>query len=74
MPFEKELKQLEQKRKQAQEMGGRHKVDRQHARGRLSARERIEHLLDPGSFMDICQDSCSKGIGDHRLANWPTKF
>jgi len=53
MPFEKELKQLEEKRNKAHEMGGREKIGRQHARGRLSARERIEGLLDPGSFMEV---------------------
>ena len=39
MSFEKELKQLEEKKKRALAMGGREKIDRQHARGRLSARE-----------------------------------
>ncbi|WP_421740536.1 acyl-CoA carboxylase subunit beta [Cellulomonas sp.] len=28
-------------------------VDKQHARGKRSARERIEHLLDPGSFTEL---------------------
>src|SRR6476660_1299241 len=30
--------------------GGQRRVDRQHARGKLTARERLDLLLDPGSF------------------------
>ena len=33
--------------------GGQKRVDAQHARGKLTARERIEGLLDPGSFEEI---------------------
>ncbi|HER62578.1 MAG TPA: methylmalonyl-CoA carboxyltransferase, partial [Desulfobacteraceae bacterium] len=33
--------------------GGQEKVDRQHEKGKLTARERIEHLLDPGSFNEF---------------------
>ena len=48
MPFDKELNELSQKRRRALEMGGIQKIEKQHARGRLTARERIESLLDPG--------------------------
>lgn len=33
--------------------GGQKQIDRQHERGKLSARERIDCLVDPGSFMEI---------------------
>ena len=33
--------------------GGQARIDAQHARGKLTARERIERLLDPGSFQEI---------------------
>ncbi|MEY2936431.1 MAG: hypothetical protein RL033_7180 [Pseudomonadota bacterium] len=33
--------------------GGAERVERQHAAGKLTARERIEVLLDPGSFLEI---------------------
>ncbi len=36
-----------------QAMGGTDRLERQHAQHKLSARERIEHLLDPGSFEEI---------------------
>ncbi len=35
------------------EGGGAKAVERQHANGRLTARERIEHLVDPGSFFEL---------------------
>ena len=33
--------------------GGQKQIDKQHERGKLSARERIDHLVDPGSFMEL---------------------
>lgn len=42
--------QLEARRDQARLGGGQQRIDAQHARGKLTARERIEVLLDAGSF------------------------
>ncbi|HEY8352422.1 MAG TPA: acyl-CoA carboxylase subunit beta [Sphingomonadales bacterium] len=44
------LQKLEEKRAQARAGGGEKRVAAQHARGKLTARERIELLLDPDSF------------------------
>ena len=44
------IQQLEEKREQARLGGGEKRIAAQHAKGKLSARERIELLLDPGSF------------------------
>jgi propionyl-CoA carboxylase beta chain len=44
------LRQLEEKRAQAHAGGGPRRVEAQHAKGKLTARERIEILLDEGSF------------------------
>jgi len=44
------LEQLEEKRQQARLGGGQHRIDTQHARGKLTARERIDLLLDADSF------------------------
>ena len=41
---------LEEKREQARLGGGQKRIDAQHGRGKLTARERIELLLDDGSF------------------------
>ena len=44
------LRQLEEKRARARAGGGTKRIDAQHAKGKLTARERIEILLDEGSF------------------------
>jgi propionyl-CoA carboxylase beta chain len=44
------IAQLAEKRAAAAAGGGQRRIDAQHAKGKLSARERIELLLDEGSF------------------------
>jgi len=53
MTFDKELKELEQRHAKALEMGGAEKIQKQHCKGKLSARERIDQLLDAGSFVEV---------------------
>lgn len=47
------LEELEKRKAKALEGGGPEKVDKIHEQGRLSARERIELLLDPGTFQEL---------------------
>ena len=44
---------LENRRASARLGGGQKRIDAQHARGKLTARERIELLLDQGSFEEF---------------------
>ncbi len=44
------IRQLEKKRDAARGGGGQRRIDTQHAKGKLTARERLELLLDGGSF------------------------
>lgn len=44
---------IEQKRKAARFGGGQDKIDAQHKKGKLTARERLDVLLDPGSFEEL---------------------
>ncbi len=44
---------LEELDREALAGGGSERVERQHAAGKLTARERLEALLDPGSFIEI---------------------
>jgi propionyl-CoA carboxylase beta chain len=44
---------LEQKRQQALVGGGQDRIDAQHKKGKLSARERLNLLLDEGSFQEV---------------------
>src|SRR5439155_16289645 len=47
------LNELERLREQALHPGGERSVERQRERGKLLARERLEKLLDPGSFVEL---------------------
>lgn len=47
------LEQLEDRRRRAQLGGGQHRIDAQHGRGKLTARERVELLLDEDSFEEV---------------------
>lgn len=47
------MRELSARRAKALGMGGPEKVARQRERSRLTARERVEALLDPGTFMEI---------------------
>ncbi|HHT9125642.1 MAG TPA: acyl-CoA carboxylase subunit beta [Candidatus Brocadiia bacterium] len=46
-------KQLEKLRREAQQGGGSDKIAQQHAKGKLTARERLTLLLDEGSFQEL---------------------
>ena len=47
------LEELEQRRDQARMGGGQRRIDAQHAKGKLTARERLDILLDEGSFEEF---------------------
>ncbi len=53
MSWEKELEELARRRARALEMGGEERIERQHAAGKLTVRERIERLVDAGSFEEV---------------------
>ncbi len=50
---EQRMRRLEQLRAEALLGGGPVRIERQHAWGKLTARERLELLLDPGSFAEL---------------------
>ena len=50
---EEKLAQLRELREQAIHSASEEAVEKQHAKGKLTARERIEKLLDPGSFEEL---------------------
>ena len=47
------LEKLDDRRAQARLGGGQARIDAQHARGKLTARERIELFMDHGSFEEF---------------------
>src|SRR5437870_10871174 len=50
MDLEQKLHELKRRDQLAQEGGGKERRERQHKEGKMSARERIEFLLDEGTF------------------------
>jgi len=46
------IRELYERREKALQMGGADQVEAQHARGRLTARERIDKLIEPGSWRE----------------------
>ncbi|WP_371037869.1 MULTISPECIES: acyl-CoA carboxylase subunit beta [unclassified Rhodosalinus] len=76
------LQELETRRGEARLGGGQARIDNQHAKGKLTARERIELLLDEGSFEEFdmfvthrCTDfgmEDSKPYGDGVVTGWGT--
>jgi propionyl-CoA carboxylase beta chain len=65
------IEQLEQKRAAARQGGGSKRVDSQHAKGKLTARERLELLLDQGSFEEwdmFVEHRCADfGMADNKV-------
>jgi len=55
MTLEAKLEELERRKRESELGGGQQRIDRQHAEGKLTARERIALLFDPGSFQELDQ-------------------
>ncbi|HBM62067.1 MAG TPA: methylmalonyl-CoA carboxyltransferase, partial [Citreicella sp.] len=76
------LQELEGRRAGARIGGGQARIDAQHAKGKLTARERIELLLDEGSFEEYdmfvahrCTDfgmEQNRPYGDGVVTGWGT--
>ena len=52
MSWKKETVEINKRRKLAKAQGGKEAIKIQHDKGRLTLRERIELLLDKGTFQD----------------------
>ncbi len=65
------IEQLEHKRAAARLGGGSKRIDAQHAKGKLTARERIELLLDQGTFEEwdmFVEHRCADfGMADNKI-------
>ena len=53
MTMEEKLEELRRRREEALLGGGEERIERQHEKGKKTARERIEYLVDDGSFVEI---------------------
>ena len=83
------LEDLRRRKAQSEAGGGSQRIDSQHNRGKMTARERLEMLLDDGSFQEVdalvehrCTDfgmefqqfSVSSGGNFHPCDHFPVKF
>lgn len=71
MSWKEEADAIERRRALARELGGEQAVERQHARGRLTVRERLGALLDPDSFREYGETA---GAPEHDDAGRLTGF
>ena len=63
MTIEAKLEQLQRLRDEAEQGGGADRVAAQHAKGKLTARERVDLLLDPGSFVEFDRFVAHRAVG-----------
>jgi propionyl-CoA carboxylase beta chain len=63
MTLDPKIQKLRDLRAEAQIGGGQDRIERQHAKGKLTARERIEGLLDPGTFREIDMFVAHRTVG-----------
>ncbi|HVM41012.1 MAG TPA: carboxyl transferase domain-containing protein, partial [Acidimicrobiia bacterium] len=61
---------LQERRARALAMGGPERVERQHSLGKLTVRERLDLLLDPGTWVEygLLADHMDPAFGDRHLA------
>ena len=61
MSMEEKLKELEARRERIRHGGGAKLQEKQRAQGKMTARERVDYLLDPGTFVEL--DLFARHIG-----------
>ena len=64
MTTEDRTDELEDLRERALQGGGQERIDRQHEKGKLTARERVDYFLDEDSFVEFDQ------LRTHRSSNF----
>ncbi len=81
MDMRERLRQLDELRQRAERGGGERRLAAQHRRGKLSARERLDLLLDEGSFVELDRFAVGRGaageederfLGDGVVAGYGT--
>jgi propionyl-CoA carboxylase beta chain len=71
MTMREKLELLQQKRTESEQGGGQDRIATQHSKGKMTARERLDVLLDPGSFVEIdrfvTHRTTDFGLGDQKV-------
>ena len=70
-PIDPRLAELNELKASAKQGGGKERIDRQHAKGKMTARERLALLLDKGSFREmdvfVTHDSVDFGLDKQKI-------
>ena len=76
MSWEDEAREIAARRNEAKVQGGADAVARQHAKGRLTLRERIAHLAEAGSFQELGEAAGTPEFdaAGHRIGFSPANF
>ena len=71
MGVEEANRELREMKRRSRAGGGADKQDKHHKQGKMTARERIDALLDPGSFVEfdafVTHQSCHFGMDKHKV-------
>jgi propionyl-CoA carboxylase beta chain len=71
MSIKEKLKELSRRNEEAELAGGLERIEKHHKAGKLTARERVNFLLDPGSFQEldkfVVHRSTDFGVGDRKI-------
>src|SRR5690349_22894051 len=71
MSMREKLELLQQKRSESEQGGGQDRIATQHQKGKMTARERLDVLLDPGSFVEldrfVTHRSTDFGLADQKV-------
>src|SRR5437879_13791604 len=64
MAGDERIEELRRRKALAKEGGGKDRIEAQHAKGKLTARERVGLLLDPGTFVE------TDAVVEHRTTDF----
>ena len=64
MVWEEEVEEIRKRRTLAKKQGGKEAIKNQHAKGRLTLRERINFILDQKTFLEIGETTGSAELDD----------
>src|SRR5258706_146860 len=71
MSMREKLELLQQKRSESEQGGGTDRIATQHSKGKMTARERLDVLLDPGSFVEldpyVTHAGTDSGLADQKV-------
>ena len=70
MVWQPEINEMKLRSQLAEQMGGPEGIQRQHERGKLTVRERIEKLSDPGTFQEIGKLAGAATYDGEKLVNF----